>query len=166
MIITNENITSKQRSKLKAIASNLSPVTQIGKGGITDNLLKTLSDALEAHELIKVTVLDNAEDFYDLIVLDPPAFAKHRAALHNALKGYTRLNVKAFERIKHGGILFTFSCSQVVTKDNFRNAVFTAAAISGRNVRILHQLHQPADHPINIYHPEGEYLKGLVLYVE
>lgn len=110
--------------------------------------------------------LDNAADFYDLIVLDPPAFAKHRAALHNALKGYTRLNVKAFERIRHGGILFTFSCSQVVTKDNFRNAVFTAAAISGRRVRILHQLHQPADHPINIYHPEGEYLKGLVLYVE
>lgn len=110
--------------------------------------------------------LDNAKDFYDLIILDPPAFAKHRAALHNALKGYTRLNVKAFERIKHGGILFTFSCSQVVTKDNFRNAVFTAAAISGRKVRILHQLHQPADHPINIYHPEGEYLKGLVLYVE
>jgi 23S rRNA (cytosine1962-C5)-methyltransferase len=110
--------------------------------------------------------LDNAKDFYDLIILDPPAFAKHRAALHNALKGYTRLNVKAFERIKHGGILFTFSCSQVVTKENFRNAVFTAAAISGRNVRILHQLHQPADHPINIYHPEGEYLKGLVLYVE
>ena len=110
--------------------------------------------------------LDNAEDFYDLIILDPPAFAKHRAALRNALKGYTRLNVKAFEKIKHGGILFTFSCSQVVTKENFRNAVFTAAAISGRNVRILHQLHQPADHPINIYHPEGEYLKGLVLYVE
>lgn len=110
--------------------------------------------------------LDNAKDFYDLIILDPPAFAKHRAALHNALKGYTRLNVKAFERIRHGGILFTFSCSQVVTKDNFRNAVFTAAAISGRKVRILHQLHQPADHPINIYHPEGEYLKGLVLYVE
>ena len=110
--------------------------------------------------------LDNAKDFYDLIILDPPAFAKHRAALHNALKGYTRLNVKAFERIKHGGILFTFSCSQVVTKDNFRNAVFTAAAISGRKVRILHQLHQPADHPINISHPEGEYLKGLVLYVE
>lgn len=110
--------------------------------------------------------LDNVKDFYDLIILDPPAFAKHRAALHNALKGYTRLNVKAFERIKHGGILFTFSCSQVVTKDNFRNAVFTAAALSKRKVRILHQLHQPADHPINIYHPEGEYLKGLVLYVE
>lgn len=110
--------------------------------------------------------LDASDGKYDLIILDPPAFAKHRAALHNALKGYTRLNVKAFQRIKKGGILFTFSCSQVVTKDNFRNAVFTAAAQSGRNVRILHQLHQPADHPINIYHPEGEYLKGLVLYVE
>ena len=110
--------------------------------------------------------LDAADNKYDLIILDPPAFAKHRAALHNALKGYTRLNVKAFQRIRKGGILFTFSCSQVVTKDNFRNAVFTAAAQAGRNVRILHQLHQPADHPINIYHPEGEYLKGLVLYVE
>ena len=110
--------------------------------------------------------LDNNDDQYDLIILDPPAFAKHRAALRNALKGYIRLNVKGFERIRHGGILFTFSCSQVVTKDNFRNAVFTAAAQAGRKVRILHQLHQPADHPINIYHPEGEYLKGLVLYVE
>lgn len=110
--------------------------------------------------------LDSADGKYDLIILDPPAFAKHRAALHNALKGYTRLNVKALERIKSGGILFTFSCSQVVTKDNFRNAVFTAAALAKRNVRILHQLHQPGDHPINIYHPEGEYLKGLVLYVE
>ena len=110
--------------------------------------------------------LDNAHDKYDLIILDPPAFAKHRGALHNALKGYTRLNLKGFEHIKPGGILFTFSCSQVVTKDNFRNAVFTAAAQSGRKVRILHQLHQPVDHPINIYHPEGEYLKGLVLYVE
>jgi 23S rRNA (cytosine1962-C5)-methyltransferase len=110
--------------------------------------------------------LDANNDKYDLIILDPPAFAKHRAALHNALKGYTRLNVKGFERIKKGGILFTFSCSQVVTKDNFRNAVFTAAAQTGRKVRILHQLHQPMDHPINIYHPEGEYLKGLVLYVE
>ncbi len=110
--------------------------------------------------------LEKAGDQYDLIILDPPAFAKHRAALHNALKGYTRLNVKAFEKIQPGGILFTFSCSQVVTKDNFRNAVFTAAALAGRKVRILHQLHQPADHPINIYHPEGEYLKGLVLYVE
>ena len=103
---------------------------------------------------------------YDLIILDPPAFAKHRGALHNALKGYTRLNQKAFEKIEPGGILFTFSCSQVVTKDHFRNAVFTAAALARRKVRILHQLHQPADHPVNIYHPEGEYLKGLVLYVE
>ena len=103
---------------------------------------------------------------YDLIILDPPAFAKHRGALHNALKGYTRLNMKAMQKIQSGGILFTFSCSQVVSKDQFRNAVFTAAAQARRKVRILHQLHQPADHPINIYHPEGEYLKGLVLYVE
>jgi len=110
--------------------------------------------------------LEQAGDQYDLIILDPPAFAKHRGALHNALKGYTRLNNKAFQKIQKGGILFTFSCSQVVTKDHFRNAVFTAAAQAGRKVRILHQLHQPADHPINIYHPEGEYLKGLVLYVE
>ena len=110
--------------------------------------------------------LENMSDEYDLIVLDPPAFAKHRGALHNALKGYTRLNVKAFEKIRRGGVLFTFSCSQVVTKEHFRNAVFTAAAQAGRKVSILHQLHQPADHPINIYHPEGEYLKGLVLYVE
>ena len=109
--------------------------------------------------------LEKAGD-YDLIILDPPAFAKHRGALHNALKGYTRLNAKAFEKIAPGGILFTFSCSQVVTKEHFRNAVFTAAAQAHRQVRILHQLHQPADHPINIYHPEGEYLKGLVLYVE
>ena len=110
--------------------------------------------------------LEQAGSQYDLIILDPPAFAKHRGALHNALKGYTRLNQKAFQKIQPGGILFTFSCSQVVTKDHFRNAVFTAAAQAGRKVRILHQLHQPADHPINIYHPEGEYLKGLVLYVE
>lgn len=110
--------------------------------------------------------LERAGSNYDLIILDPPAFAKHRSVLRNALKGYTRLNVKAFEKIRPGGIVFTFSCSQVVTKDNFRNAVFTAAAQAGRKVRILHQLHQPADHPINIYHPEGEYLKGLVLYVE
>lgn len=103
---------------------------------------------------------------YDLIVLDPPAFAKHKDALRNALKGYTRLNAIAFEKIKKGGILFTFSCSQAVSKDQFRLAVFTAAAQSKRHVRILHQLHQPADHPINIYHPEGEYLKGLVLEVE
>lgn len=110
--------------------------------------------------------LEESGDNYDLIILDPPAFAKHRSALHNALKGYTRLNEKALEKIQPGGILFTFSCSQVVTKDNFRAAVFTAAAQAKRKVRVLHQLHQPCDHPINIYHPEGEYLKGLVLYVE
>ena len=110
--------------------------------------------------------LDRMGDQYDLILLDPPAFAKHRDALRNALRGYTKLNAKAFEKIRPGGILFTFSCSQVVNKQDFRNAVFTAAAQSGRSVRILHQLTQPGDHPVNIYHPEGEYLKGLVLYVE
>lgn len=110
--------------------------------------------------------LEQAGSNYDLIVLDPPAFAKHKDALPRALKGYTRLNAIAFCKIKPGGIVFTFSCSQAVNKDQFRLAVFTAAAQSGRHVRILHQLHQPADHPINIYHPEGEYLKGLVLEVE
>ena len=110
--------------------------------------------------------LEQMDRTYDLIILDPPAFAKHKDALKNALRGYTKLNAKAFEKILSGGILFTFSCSQAVNKDQFRTAVFTAAAISHRRVRILHQLHQPADHPINIYHPEGEYLKGLVLYVE
>lgn len=110
--------------------------------------------------------LDRMGDQYDLIILDPPAFAKHRDALRNALRGYTKLNAKAFEKIRPDGILFTFSCSQVVNKQDFRNAVFTAAAQSGRSVRILHQLTQPGDHPVNIYHPEGEYLKGLVLYVE
>lgn len=110
--------------------------------------------------------MEQAGSNYDLIVLDPPAFAKHKDALPRALKGYTRLNAIAFRKIKPGGIVFTFSCSQAVNKDQFRLAVFTAAAQSGRHVRILHQLHQPADHPINIYHPEGEYLKGLVLEVE
>lgn len=111
--------------------------------------------------------LENMEkDAYDLIILDPPAFAKHRSALKNALRGYQRINAQAFSKIAHGGILFTFSCSQAVTKEQFRLAVFSAAAQTGRKVRILHQLTQPADHPINIYHPEGEYLKGLILYVE
>ena len=110
--------------------------------------------------------LEEMQEKYNLIILDPPAFAKHKDALHNALRGYTKLNAKAFEKIQPGGILFTFSCSQAVNKDQFRTAVFTAAAMARRKVRILHQLHQPADHPINIYHPEGEYLKGLVLYVE
>jgi len=105
------------------------------------------------------------KDQYDLIVLDPPAFAKHRNALHQALQAYKRINARALEQIRPGGILFTFSCSQVVSKEKFREAVFSGAAISGRQVRILHQLNQPSDHPINIYHPEGEYLKGLVLHV-
>lgn len=105
-------------------------------------------------------------DEYDLIVLDPPAFAKHKGAIKNALNGYKRINTAAFRKIAKGGILFTFSCSQAISREQFRLAVFSAAAISGRTVKILHQLSQPADHPINIYHPEGEYLKGLVLYVE
>ena len=110
--------------------------------------------------------LNEMDNSYDLIILDPPAFAKHKSALKNALIGYRKINAKAFEKIQKGGILFTFSCSQAVSKEQFRLAVFSAAAQSGRKVRILHQLTQPADHPINIYHPEGEYLKGLVLYVE
>ena len=110
--------------------------------------------------------LEHMGSNYDLIILDPPAFAKHKDVLRNALQGYRKLNAIAFEKIKPGGILFTFSCSQVVSKEHFRLAVFSAAAQSGRSVRILHQLTQPADHPLNIYHPEGEYLKGLVLYVE
>ena len=109
---------------------------------------------------------DMESDKYDLIILDPPAFAKHRGAIKNGLIGYRKLNARAFEKIKSGGVLFTFSCSQAITKDMFRMAVFTAAAKSGRRVRILHQLTQPADHPVDISHPEGEYLKGLVLYVE
>ncbi len=117
--------------------------------------------AVDAFEFLK-----NIDDKYDVIILDPPAFAKHHKVLHKALQGYKKINTRAFEQIKKGGILFTFSCSQVVSKENFRNTVFTAAAISKRNVKILHQLHQPVDHPINIYHPESEYLKGLVLYVE
>ncbi|MCQ2218673.1 MAG: class I SAM-dependent rRNA methyltransferase [Paludibacteraceae bacterium] len=121
----------------------------------------------EAYALDAFKYLDDMEDGkYDLIILDPPAFAKHRDVLRNALQGYKKLNAKAFEKIRPGGVLFTFSCSQAVNKEQFRLAVFSAAAMSGRNVRILHQLTQPADHPVNIYHPEGEYLKGLVLYVE
>lgn len=120
----------------------------------------------EAFTVDAFKYLDNIKDKYDLIILDPPAFAKHRDALRNALQGYRKINAKAFEQIKPGGILFTFSCSQVVSKEQFRLAVFSAAAQSKRSVRILHQLTQPADHPISIYHPEGEYLKGLVVYVE
>ncbi|MBR3792916.1 MAG: class I SAM-dependent rRNA methyltransferase [Alistipes sp.] len=113
-----------------------------------------------------VEYLKHIGDKYDLIILDPPAFAKHHKVLGNAMQGYKRINARALAQIKSGGILFTFSCSQAVSKELFRTTVFSAAAIAGRKVRILHQLTQPADHPINIYHPEGEYLKGLVLYVE
>jgi 23S rRNA (cytosine1962-C5)-methyltransferase len=121
------------------------------------------------HESFQVDAFDymnHIKDQYDLIILDPPAFAKHNNVLANALQGYKRLNIKAIEQIKPGGIIFTFSCSQVVTKENFRKSVFAAAANTGRNVRILHQMNQPPDHPVNIYHPESEYLKGLVIYVE
>ncbi|MDX2442313.1 MAG: class I SAM-dependent rRNA methyltransferase [Bacteroidales bacterium] len=122
-----------------------------------------------SHEAIVADAFDyleTANNKYDLIILDPPAFAKHHNVLHQALQGYKRLNAKAIECILPGGIIFTFSCSQVVSKENFRKSVFVAAANSGRSVRILYQLTQPVDHPISIYHPEGEYLKGLVLYVE
>jgi 23S rRNA (cytosine1962-C5)-methyltransferase len=121
------------------------------------------------HQSFKADAFDFLDDIngrYDLIILDPPAFAKHKKVISNALQGYKKLNIKAIEQIKPGGIIFTFSCSQVVTKENFRKSVFTAAANTGRRVRILHQMGQPADHPVNIYHPESEYLKGLVLYVE
>lgn len=110
--------------------------------------------------------LSHPKEDYDVIILDPPAFAKHLKVVPNALQGYRKLNARAIEKIKPGGIIFTFSCSQVISKDAFRKAVFSAAAKSGRNVRILHQMEQPADHPVNIYHPESEYLKGLVLFVE
>lgn len=120
----------------------------------------------EAFQVDAFDYLNQIKDQYDLIILDPPAFAKHNNALANALQGYKRLNLKAIEQIKPGGIIFTFSCSQVVTKDNFRKSVFAAAANTGRSVRILHQMSQPPDHPVNIYHPESEYLKGLVIYVE
>ncbi|MDR1055625.1 MAG: class I SAM-dependent rRNA methyltransferase [Prevotellaceae bacterium] len=122
-----------------------------------------------AHEAFVTDAFEfmhNACNEYNVIILDPPAFAKHTQALHNALQAYKRINTQALTRIQAGGILFTFSCSQVVSREYFRQAVFSAAAISERNVRILHQLTQPADHPISIYHPEGEYLKGLILYVE
>lgn len=126
--------------------------------------------ATDRHEAFAVDAFKFLSDMpdgkYDLVVLDPPAFAKHRSAIRNALRGYQRLNAKAIEKMPKGSILFTFSCSQAVSKEQFRLAVFSAAAQTGRRVRILHQLTQPADHPVNIYHPEGEYLKGLILYIE
>ena len=122
------------------------------------NFTETAADAVE--------YLKDIEDKYALIILAPPAFATHHKVLGNAMQGYTRLNARALSQIRPGGILFTFSCSQAVSKELFRTTVFSAAALAGRRVRLLHQLTQPADHPVNIYHPEGEYLKGLVLYVE
>lgn len=138
---------------------------------VNANVARNFPDA-QNHKAVTADAFDYlseqlaAGQQFDLIILDPPAFAKHRDAIKNALRGYQRINAKAIEMIRPGGILFTFSCSQSVDKDMFRLAVFSAAAQTGRKVRILHQLHQPQDHPINIYHPEGEYLKGLVVYVE
>ncbi len=137
---------------------------ELTAGGVEDNFPGDTRHAAFAEDAFKF--LERMDPIYDLIILDPPAFAKHKDALKHALIGYRRLNQKAMEKIKPGGILFTFSCSQVVSKDQFRTAVFTAAAQAGRSVKILYQLHQPADHPINIFHPEGEYLKGLVVSVE
>lgn len=137
---------------------------ELTQGGVRDNFPGDTRHAAFAQDAFKY--LDDMDPIYDLIILDPPAFAKHKDALKHALIGYRRLNQKAMEKIRPGGILFTFSCSQVVTKDQFRMAVFTAAAQAKRSVKILYQLHQPSDHPINIFHPEGEYLKGLVLSVE
>ncbi len=133
-----------------------------------DNMILNFGENAPHEEVAAdaVTYLKDIGSKYDLIILDPPAFAKHHRVLGNAMQGYKRLNARALSQIKPGGILFTFSCSQAVSKELFRTTVFSAAAIAGRKVRILHQLTQPADHPINIYHPEGEYLKGLVLYVE
>ena len=134
----------------------------------TENMKLNFRDTANHTEIAAdaVEYLKEIGDRYDLIILDPPAFAKHHKVLSNAMQGYRRLNARALSQIRPGGILFTFSCSQAVSKELFRTTVFSAAAIAGRKVRILHQLTQPADHPINIYHPEGEYLKGLVLYVE
>lgn len=149
------SVDSVEISKKIAETIDLHIATNFGEAAphqtLTEDALKYL-DQMEAEK-------------YDLIVLDPPAFAKHRGARNNALKGYRRINQRAFEKIADGGIVFTFSCSQVISKKDFRETVFSAAALANRNIRILHQLHQPADHPINIYHPEGEYLKGLVLHV-
>lgn len=136
---------------------------------LTNENIKLNFENTTTHEGIAADAFKYLEDInqkYDVIVLDPPAFAKHHNVLPNALQGYKRINAKAMAQIKPGGILFTFSCSQVVSKENFRKSVFTAAANTRRNVRILHQLTQPLDHPVNIYHPESEYLKGLVLHVE
>ena len=139
---------------------------ELVKRNVALNFDEETQNRHQAYAVDAFKFLEDIKDKYDLIILDPPAFAKHRSALRNALQGYRKLNARAFEQIRPGGLLFTFSCSQAVSKEQFRLAVFSAAAMSKRHVRILHQLTQPADHPINIYHPEGEYLKGLVLQVE
>ena len=156
---------------LRGGAKRVDSVDSSGKAiALTDTNVELNFPGCDRHRSFATDAFKYLDDMkpgeYDLIILDPPAFAKHRGALKNGLMGYRRLNAKAFEKIRKGGILFTFSCSQVVTKEMFRLQVFSAAAQSRRKVRILHQLTQPADHPVNIYHPEGEYLKGLVLYVE
>ncbi len=151
-------------AKLVHSVDSSAKATELTVKGVKDNFPDDNRHKAFAEDAFKF--LDNMKEKYDLIILDPPAFAKHRDALKRALIGYRRLNEKALEKIEPGGILFTFSCSQVVTKEQFRMAVFTAAAQAGRSVKILYQVHQPADHPINIFHPEGEYLKGLVLSVE
>ncbi len=155
-----------------ALAAGASLVHSVdsSKKAISDTEKNVLLNFRNApHECFSIDVFDffkKNEKTYDVIILDPPAFAKHISAVKNAMVGYRNLNLEAFKKIDKGGILFTFSCSQAIDKELFRKVVFQAAAQSKRNVRILHQLSQPSDHPINIYHPEGEYLKGLVLFVE
>ena len=155
---------------LQAGANLVHSVDASGKAtDLTNQNVKENFPDISNHEAFAADAfkfMEDIKDKYDLIILDPPAFAKQRKALHNALQGYKRLNQIALEQIKPGGILFTFSCSQVVSKDNFRKSVFAAAANAKRKVRIMHQLTQPVDHAVSIFHPEGEYLKGLVLYVE
>jgi 23S rRNA (cytosine1962-C5)-methyltransferase len=158
------SVYAMKNASLVHTVDSSSPAIELAKENIRLNFGED-----KRHEAFQVDAFDymnQIKDQYDLIILDPPAFAKHNNALANALQGYKRLNLKAIEQIKPGGIIFTFSCSQVVTKENFRKSVFAAAANTGRSVRILHQMSQPPDHPINIYHPESEYLKGLVIYVE
>lgn len=155
-----ETVTSVD-SSAKAISLTDANIA-LNNDGDTTAAGKHISEATDAFKFLQ----NMDKDAYDLIILDPPAFAKHHSAVRNALQGYRRLNARAIEKITSGGILFTFSCSQAVSREQFRLAVFSAAAQCRRRVRILHQLTQPADHPVNIYHPEGEYLKGLVLYIE
>jgi 23S rRNA (cytosine1962-C5)-methyltransferase len=158
------SVYAMKNASLVHTVDSSSPAIELAKENIRLNFGE--DDRHEAFQVDAFDYLNQIKDQYDLIILDPPAFAKHNNALANALQGYKRLNLKAIEQIKPGGIIFTFSCSQVVTKENFRKSVFAAAANTGRSVRILHQMSQPPDHPINIYHPESEYLKGLVIYVE